>query len=211
MKAKSAPSLYPGWLRAWHWGNALLFLVLAATGFSMHFASPQAPLIPFRAARAAHNSAAVAILVLYALFLAANWRSGNWRHYAIRLKGLVAGMVRQARWYLVGIFRGDPHPFEPGPAAKFNPLQRVTYLGLMYGWFPVVVLSGLLLMFPEAFPDRVLGWGGIWPVAAVHALAAFAGTLFLVGHVYLATTGSPWTEYLRSMIMGDEPSVRGPR
>jgi thiosulfate reductase cytochrome b subunit len=208
---KLAIPRYPGWLRAWHWANAVLFLVLAATGFSMHFASPNAPLIPFRSARAAHNAAAIAILLCYAGFLAANARSGNWRHYALRFRGLVGGIIRQARWYLIGIFRGDPHPFGEARAAKFNPLQRVTYLGIMYGWFPVIAVTGLFLLFPGAAPDRILGRGGIWPMAVVHALAAFAGTLFLAGHVYLATTGNPWTEYYRSMLVGDDPSPRRSR
>lgn len=207
--AKPARALYPGWLRGWHWINAGLFLILAATGFSMHFAAPGAPLIPFRAARAAHNVAGLLIVLSYGGFLFGNARSGNWRHYRMRWKGLLAGMTRQTRWYLSGIFRGDRHPYEPSAAAKFNPLQRVTYLGVMYGWFPVIAVTGLALLFPEAAPDRVLGWGGIWPLAVVHALAAFAGTLFLAGHVYLATTGHSIIDYYRSMIVGDGDSAGG--
>jgi thiosulfate reductase cytochrome b subunit len=166
--------------------------------------------IPFGAARVAHNAAAIAILALWALFVAVSARTGHWRQYVPRLRGLLGRCFRQARWYLVGVFRGAPHPYEPSAASRFNPLQRLTYLALMYGWFPVTGITGLFLLFPEAAPDRVLGWGGIWPMAVVHALAAFAGTLFLIGHVYLATTGNTTWEYCRCMIMGSssEPARR---
>ncbi|MEK7474056.1 MAG: cytochrome b/b6 domain-containing protein [Candidatus Coatesbacteria bacterium] len=211
MRPTSPVPLYPGWLRGWHWTNAALFVALLATGFSMHFATPGEPLIPFRTARAVHNLAGVAILLLYAGFLAVNARSVNGRHYALRARGLVAGMIRQARWYLLGIFRGEPNPFTASRETKFNPLQRVTYLAVMYGWFPLVGITGLILLFPEAAPERVLGRGGIWPAAVLHALAAFAGALFLAAHVYLATTGNPVTEYYRSMLVGDHRPGRRSR
>ena len=31
---------YPLWLRCWHWGNALLFVILLITGISMHYSKP---------------------------------------------------------------------------------------------------------------------------------------------------------------------------
>lgn len=211
MIAERGRSLYPGWLRLWHWTNAGLFLVLAATGFSMHFASPGVPLIPFAAARVAHNAAGMAVAAAWGFFLAANARSGNWRHYRLKWSGLVRGMVRQACWYLAGIFRGERNPHGESASTKFNPLQRVTYLGIMYAWFPLIAVTGLFLLFPAAAPDRILGMGGIWPMAVVHVLAAFAGALFVVGHVYLGTTGNPPLIYYRFMIMGDSPSRRSAR
>ncbi|RME31710.1 MAG: cytochrome B, partial [Candidatus Zixiibacteriota bacterium] len=57
--------LYPLWLRIWHWSNALLFLVLIATGVSMHYASLDKPLVPFETAIAVHNVSGVALALLY--------------------------------------------------------------------------------------------------------------------------------------------------
>ena len=36
--------------------------------------------------------------------------------------------LSQARWYLLGIFKGEPHPYHVSPEHKFNPLQHITYM-----------------------------------------------------------------------------------
>lgn len=203
MTSRQGPVHYPRWLRAWHWTNAALFLALAVTGLSMHYADAQAPLIPFRLARLVHNAAGLLIDAAWVGFLAANARSGNVRHYQIRLGGLLRGVTRQARWYLVGIFRGERTPYPETARRKFNPLQALTYALLMYGWFPLLAGTGVMLLFPELAPARVLGWGGVWPAAVLHLAAGFGGTLFLVGHCYLATTGRTVTTHFKAMINGN--------
>lgn len=200
--------LFPLWLRAWHWANAAVFLALVLTGLSLHYADPQVPLVPFAAARAVHNAAGLTLGALWLVFVASNVRSGLWRHYRIRPRGWARGARRQAAWYLRGIFRGAPHPFTRSARAKFNPLQAVAYLGIMVAWFPLILASGLLLMFPDLAPARVAGWGGVWPMAVLHLIAGFAGTLFLLGHVYLATTGETVGAEFITMWRGDAPAGR---
>ncbi|MCD6375768.1 MAG: cytochrome b/b6 domain-containing protein [Caldisericaceae bacterium] len=46
--------LYPLGLRIWHWTNVTLYIVLILTGISMHYPSPDNPLIPFKTARLIH-------------------------------------------------------------------------------------------------------------------------------------------------------------
>jgi thiosulfate reductase cytochrome b subunit len=67
---------------------------------------------------------------------------------------------------------------------------------------PVLIVTGLLLLFPELAPSKVLGAGGIWPMAVVHSIAGFLASLFMIGHIYLATTGEKVLTDFKEMITG---------
>ena len=194
--------LYPLWLRLWHWTNALLFLVLIVTGISMHYSSPANTILPFQWARLLHNTAGYLLTVAYLYFVIGNLLTPNGRQYVPTRGELADGVVRQLRYYLLGIFRGDPHPYDQSLSAKFNPLQKITYLGIMYVAAPVVIASGLLLVFPGILPDRIMNVTGILPVAVVHSAVGFFVSLFMVGHIYLASTGYTVAENYRAMITG---------
>lgn len=194
--------IVPLWLRLWHWTNALLFLALLVTGVSLHFAMPESPLIPFAAARTVHNVAGIAISILYGTLIVANAVTGNGRQFLPRLKGFPARLKRQQAFYASGIFKGEARPFPMTPERKFNPLQQVAYLGVVYGAMPVLVVSGFLFMFPELAPDRLLGMGGLWPIAVLHYLIGLFLSVFLIGHVYMATAGETVLSEIKMMITG---------
>ncbi|MBP0575071.1 cytochrome b/b6 domain-containing protein, partial [Mycobacterium tuberculosis] len=63
--------LLPVWLRLWHWTNAVLMIVLAVTGASLHFADPALMLVPFSLAARLHNIAGLALVAAYAFFVVA--------------------------------------------------------------------------------------------------------------------------------------------
>jgi thiosulfate reductase cytochrome b subunit len=194
--------LYPVWLRLWHWTNALFFIILIVSGISLHYSSTHSLLVPFKTAIAAHNAAGIALALTYLGFIAFNFATGNWRQYVPRLRGMVFRIIIQTRFYLSGIFNGDRHPFETTMKRKFNPLQQITYLGIMYVLMPVILASGLFMMFPQYAPVEVLGLGGIWPMATVHAAAGFFLSLFMFGHIYLATTGEKVSANFTAMFTG---------
>ena len=75
----------------------------------------------------------------------------------------------------------------------------------------MLIGTGLALLVPAAAPARVLGAGGVWPMAVAHSAVAFFLTLFLVGHVYLATMGATPLANVRSMVTGWHESHEGPR
>ncbi len=194
--------LYPIWVRVWHWTNAVLFVVLAITGISMHYAEPGMPQVDFRTARIFHNAAGMAITAGYAVFAIGNLLSGNGRHYRPRGGDLPGGALRQIRYYLSGIFRGEPQPYPHSEEAKFNPMQRLTYLVVMYVLFPVLTVTGWVLFFPDRVPDRLAGMPGVSAFALAHAAVGYALSLFAVVHVYLGTTGeTPWALF-RAMVTG---------
>ncbi|VFS49622.1 thiosulfate reductase cytochrome B subunit [Budvicia aquatica] len=89
-------------------------------------------------------------MVIYCLsvglaFVAVNAYGGNGHHYIIRFKGWIGRCIKQARYYLIGIMKGEPHPFEANEQSKFNPLQQAAYTAVMYGFSPSVTLQRVLL------------------------------------------------------------------
>jgi thiosulfate reductase cytochrome b subunit len=195
--------IMPGWLRAWHWLNAICFLLLIASGFSLHFASPQSTiLIPFETARIIHNVSGITITVLYGLYLVFTFATGNFRQYLPPLRGLIPELNAQNAYVAFGIFKGERPPLVPSPERKFNALQQMTYLLVMFVAMPVIIASGLLFMFPEAVPERLLGLPGLLPVAMIHYVMGFLLALFLLGHVYMGTMGTTAWAGFRMMITG---------
>lgn len=194
--------LYPFWLRVWHWSNALLFLILIWTGASMHYAGTSSLLIRFDIAITIHNICGIALTFFYLYFAIVSIVTGNIKHYLPRPRGLAQRLFRQGRYYLWGIFKGEPHPTHATLDNKFNALQQLTYLKIMYLFMPLLLVTGWLLFYPERFPDKVFGAGGIWPVAVLHTVLGFFGALFMFGHFYLATTGSTITANFKGMWTG---------
>ncbi len=190
------------WIRVWHWTNAALIVTLGITGLSLHFAAPGRPLVDFALAVRVHNTAGILLICAYLFFVVANIVSGNWWQFVPKPPGILPRIIKQGRWYAIGIFRGEPHPHEPTKAEHFNALQAVTYWSVMYLLLPVILVSGLVYLYPEFAPETLFGFNGLLPIALVHYLAAVALLLFLLSHIYLGTTGKTVGQMFRMMITG---------
>ena len=200
--AKERHYLYPLWNRAWHWINALSFLLLVATGISMHFGSANGEFIPFETSVAIHNTAAIFFLINYAFFIIGNIVSGNGKYYKGLKEDMGKNMITQARFYLFGIFKGEAHPFAINKERKFNPLQKISYVAVMYVCMPLVIISGLGLMFPETIIMQVFGVSGMVLTDLLHIIMAFCLSIFLLIHIYLCTLGDKPSSLFKSMING---------
>ncbi len=190
--------LFRVFVRMWHWTQAILIIGLLTTGFEVHGAFG---LLGFERAVDFHTIAAWSLMGLWAF--AAFWHAttGEWRQYVPTLDRM--GVV--ARYYSVGIFRGEPHPFRPTPRQKHNPLQRLTYLVVLIGVGSTTLVSGLLYLFQSSWaawglgPYLSLGW-----VAFFHTAAAFGMLIFLISHLYLITAGATLGAHLKAMVTGWE-------
>jgi thiosulfate reductase cytochrome b subunit len=192
--------VYAAFERFWHWTQALLILFLALTGFEIH---GSLGFFGFEQAVRYHSVAALSLLVLIAF--AAFWHltTGEWRQYLPTAENLRA----QAEYYVVGIFRGAPHPTRKTALSKLNPLQRLVYLALKLLVIPVIATTGLLYMFyryPQRHGIDALNVSGLELIAVVHTAAAFLLVAFLVAHLYLITTGTTPLSNLKAMITGWE-------
>ena len=194
--------MYPVWLRVWHWSNAVLFVILAYTGVRLHFGQRRGPIMSFETAFDVHNLAGAVLVIVGVMFFIGNVIGRNQRQYVSPPRDGIRGILRQLRWYLSGIFKGEPHPYHAAPEHKFNPLQHVTYVGVMYALYPLLLISGVALLFPDVIPEGVLGRPGVWWVAAIHWIMAAAGILFLAGHLYLGSMGDKVRDLYAAMLDG---------
>lgn len=194
--------LYPKWLRFWHALNALGILVLIFTGINMQYASPSFHLMPFDLGIQLHNIAGVVVSVSYLLFFIGNLVTTNGRYYQVKMRGLRKRLFLQMRYYAYGMFKNEESPFPISEKRKFNPLQKYSYIAVMYLFVPMVIVSGIALLFPELIIDEVYGLSGIFLTAILHASMGFFISVFLIIHLYVASVGkSPFKNY-RSIITG---------
>ena len=194
--------LLPLWIRLWHWTNALLIITLFITGVSLHFADPKLVLVEFSLAARIHDIAGLTLMAAYAFFAIANIVTGNWWQYVPKPPGVIDRCIKQARWYAWGIFRGEPHPFPVTVENNFNTLQSLIYWGIMYLAMPLLLLTGLMFLFPEFAPDRLFGMDGLLPVAVLHYLTGAIIVMFMIAHIYLGSTGTTVMSMYKTMVTG---------
>jgi len=194
--------LYPLWLRIWHHVNAVLMVVLIATGLSMQYSSPNYPLIRFDYAVSFHNIAGVGLTISYFIFLVGVLFTSIGRYYVVKTEGLLTSFARQIQYYLFGIFRGETSPFKVSEKQKFNPIQLVTYNVTMHAITPITFITGWALIYPETIVLNVFGHSGIMLTSLVHSIAGFFISIFLVIHLYVITIGPSPTANLKSILYG---------
>jgi thiosulfate reductase cytochrome b subunit len=194
--------LYPFWVRFWHWTNALLFVILIISGASLHFAGSKNGLLTFETAMWLHNITGILLTIGWLVFVIGNLITNNGKHYRLQLKGMISRLIQQSLYYAIGIFRGDAHPFHVSSAMKFNTLQQLTYLAVMYGLMPILIMSGWFFLFSGSLPAQIMGIGSIWLVAMTHLAVAYLLILFMLTHIYIITTGETIFTNLRAMLTG---------
>ncbi len=188
--------IYRSFERFWHWSQALLIFFLALTGFEIHFGRQ---IFSFQHAIEWHNIAGWAffILIIFAVFW--HFVTGEWKQYIPTTKLIGA----QINYYIFGIFKGAPHPTHKTIYNKFNPLQRMIYLGLKILVIPVQVLTGFAFLY-YLYPNSIWHTQGLELTALIHTFGAFVLIAFVIAHVYLTTTGDSPTESIRAMLTGWE-------
>jgi len=182
--------------RLWHWTQATLIIFLGLTGFEVHGSWHW---LGFERAHYWHTRLAWALVILTAFAIFWDWTTGEWKQYLLT----TSGMKAIARYYAVGIFRNEPHPFKPTELSKLNPLQRITYLAFKILILPVMMTTGLLMIYYNQWPQWDLHWR-LGAVALVHTAGAFLLVIFFIVHVYMTTTGHPWFSHIKAMITGWE-------
>jgi thiosulfate reductase cytochrome b subunit len=189
--------------RIWHWLQALTIIALMITGAEVH--APQTiRLLGFDAAVRVHNAFAALLLLNAALGFFYFFTTGLLKIFGPRSGEFTTLALAQVRYYLFGIFRGEAHPMQRSPEQKLNPLQQLTYLGILNVLLPVQIVTGVLIWGAQRWPAMVDQLGGLGVLVPIHLLAAWFFLADTVAHVYMTTTGSTVTAHVRSMITGRE-------
>jgi len=192
--------LHPLVERIWHWFQALCVVMLIITGIILHW--PERFPGWFNWAVSTHNWFGWGMVVALIVWTVYNLATGRISHYIPKKWEIPGGMIVQGRFYLFGIFKHEPHPFAPTEDNKFNPLQKITYLGKQAILVPILVLSGLMYMYPDLCRGFIDAIGGMKVLATVHFILGGLFASFLVAHIYLATTGETVGENFKAIVFG---------
>lgn len=94
--------------------------------------------------------------------------------------------------------------FPTGAAAlKYNILQKLSYLIVLFVLLPLIVLTGLTMspMMDAAWPWLLDLFGGRQSARSIHFIVAFLIVLFIAVHLAMVVLAGPFNE-IRSMITG---------
>jgi thiosulfate reductase cytochrome b subunit len=187
--------LYTRYERLWHWFQMLLIMILLVTGFEVHGTFS---LLGFGKAVQLHNIVGIVWPTSFLFFVFWVFTTGEWKHYVPTTKLI----VEVARYYSIGIFKGEKHPYTKSVDAKHNPLQRITYLMIAAVFLTFQIGSGLLYFLYTWWSDLGLTGMSLEAIAVAHLIGGFIILQFLVVHAYMVTTGHTVFAHIKSMITG---------
>jgi thiosulfate reductase cytochrome b subunit len=199
--------MYPAYERFWHWLQTATIILLLFTGLVIHrpdmfgaFSFPHMVTI--------HNVLAVILVANAALSLFWHLTGGQIRQYIPRPYGFFDQAIEQAKYYMWGIFQDAPHPYTKTRQRHLNPLQQVTYFGILNLLLPLQIITGALMWGAQEWPDVAQALGGLAVLAPLHSLVAWLFATFIVAHVYLTTTSHEPLAGIKAMVTGwDEVEV----
>jgi thiosulfate reductase cytochrome b subunit len=197
--------VHPLPVRIWHWANAVLFIVLVASGIQIRYAGVL-DVVSFRTAVVTHNWTGFALMGNFAVWLLFYLFSPRNQvyHPEFNLLKLARASFAQMQYYGWGMFTGARNPHHIDPYSKFNPLQRTLYQILMLFLLPVQFVTGLLLWDVKRFSGLIDAAGGVRVVDTVHVLIFIFFVFYLFIHPYLATLGHTPTAHIKAMVTGYE-------
>jgi len=193
---------YPVWLRIWHGLNAIGILTLIFTGLSMQSSVESSHVLGFKTIVNLHNIAGILVTLSYFVYFVGNLVTPNGKFYIVKPKGFLKRPILQATYYAWGMFHGMKAPYPISEKRKFNPLQKYAYILVMYLAVPIVIISGIGLLFPEIIIDQVYTFSGVFVTAVFHSTMGFFISIFLVVHLYIASIGKSPIENFKSIITG---------
>jgi thiosulfate reductase cytochrome b subunit len=195
--------MYDAYRRFWHWLQAISIVALLITGLVIHRPDVFAA-FSFSAVVSLHNILAALLAINAILSLFYHLATERMREYLPRPLGFFDDALTQAEYYVSGIFKGAPHPFEKRPDDRMNPIQKLTYFGILNVLLPLQIVTGALMWGAQKWPGAASALGGLPWLAPFHSLVAWLFASFILGHVYLTTTGATPLEAIRGMVTGYE-------
>jgi thiosulfate reductase cytochrome b subunit len=193
--------MYTIYERQWHWLQTVLIFGLIFTGTVIHKPDMFAA-FSFNGIVFFHNAFALILVVNAALAAFYHLASGEIRQFLPTPRGFFGKMFAQIKYYAWGIFRGHPHPFEKTPDSKLNPVQQLTYFGLLNVLLPLQVITGILMWAAQHLPEFMATIGGLSLLGPIHTMISWMMATFIVVHVYMTTTGHTPLANIKAMIVG---------
>ena len=118
--------LYSKAVRLWHWSNALLFVLLLASGLINHFALVGATAV--KSLVAVHEVCGFLLLACWLGFVLINAVGGNGHHYRIRRQGWLSGRQNKRDFICLALCRGKNILSRQQPSLNLIPYSRLPML-----------------------------------------------------------------------------------
>lgn len=192
--------MYESYRRFWHWLQTVTIVLLLFTGLIIHRPDIFGA-FSFRGMVTVHNVLAVILVVNALLSLFYHLATERIREFIPHPYGFFDDAIMQAKYYINGIFKHEPHPFEKRPDSRMNPIQKATYFMILNVLLPLQIVTGALMWLVQKYPNIL---GGLPFLAPFHSLVAWMFATFILVHVYMTTTGTTPLEAMRAMVTGYE-------
>jgi thiosulfate reductase cytochrome b subunit len=188
-------------VRVTHWVTALCFFALLITGIEILISHPRfywgeignvltRPLfkIPIPASRATVPTG-------YSFRLPDQNGWSRALHFQAAWFAVLTGLLYVVLGAVCGHFRKN--------AQSYNPIQRLTYLLVIFGLFPLVIWTGLAMSpaITSVFPPVVTVLGGQQSARTIHFFVSILLLLFVLVHVTMVYRAGFW-KLTRAMITG---------
>ncbi len=195
--------LHPMPLRVWHWANTALVLLLLITGIQLR--APDIEVFSnYRTAVVVHKAGGFVMAVSFLFWFVYTLISrGARKQYLVRISD-ITGVGRQGEYYALGVFRGWQNPFQATAEAKFNPLQKLSYIFVQFVFTPIIVVTGIFFSNILFFAGAISTIGGIRILDAIHVTAAYLFVAYLFVHIYMSTVGHTPLTHVKAMFTGYE-------
>lgn len=171
-------------IRATHWINFLSFVGLAVSGIAILIAHPR-----FYWGEAGYFDTPAA----FELPLTVNLDQTGWGrdlHFLAAWIAVINGFIYLVWGFLTRHFR----------FASYNSLQRIAYIGVVFGLLPLTILTGVTMSpaVTAAYPVLFTVFGGRQSARTIHFFAADLLVLFLIGHVIITIRSGFITTMIRT-------------
>jgi len=188
-------------VRVTHWLTTASFVALAVSGVAILLAHPR---LYWGETGAVGTPSLIDLPLPFMLTGQSGW--GRYLHFVSAWMVVFTGVV-----YVLGGLRARHFKedlFSPQRPAKYNVVQRVTYIAVVFVLFPVMVWTGLAMSpsVTSVVPALVTSLGGQQSARTIHFVVAVLLVAFVIGHVAMMTFAG-FSRHLRAMILGGEPSA----
>ena len=189
-------------VRVTHWTTAASFLALLVSGIAILLAHPR---LYWGETGAVGTPSLLDLPLPFLLTGQSGW--GRYLHFLSAWVCVLVGVV-----YVFGStrhFRDDLFRVQTEELAKYNILQRLTYIAVVFVLFPLMIWTGLAMSpaITSVFPVIVSVLGGQQSARTIHFIVASALVLFLVAHIVMVYLAG-FTRRVGAMILGGDSPVR---
>jgi thiosulfate reductase cytochrome b subunit len=173
-------------VRVTHWINTLSFFALVVSGIAILLAHPR---LYWGETGSVGTASLLDLPLPFILTGQSGW--GRYLHFLAAWVCVLNGLL----YAVVGLTTRHFQKQE-----SYNRLQRLTYLGVVFVLFPVMIATGLAMSpaITSVVPALVEVFGGQQSARTIHFFVSSVLVIFLVGHV--AMVG--FTSNFRAMITG---------